>query len=130
MLFPVFVGYQMHPTIFVVHNTEATKLGLWVSPPTIHSTRRTHHCLLDGYITCLREGCNERTVQLDSSRHANFPDDVISPFLTLEQEPDSVPVLCKKIKTFLASQGMIKGHSGPSPAILTSNCKFSCSRPR
>ena len=31
------------------------------------------------------------------------------------QEPDSVPVLREKIKTFLASQGMIKGHSGPGP---------------
>ena len=31
------------------------------------------------------------------------------------QEPDSVPVLREKIKSFLASQGMIKGHSGPGP---------------
>jgi len=31
------------------------------------------------------------------------------------REPDSVPVLREKIKTFLASQGMIKGHSGPGP---------------
>ena len=31
------------------------------------------------------------------------------------QEPESVPLLREKIKTFLASQGMIKGHSGPGP---------------
>jgi len=31
------------------------------------------------------------------------------------QEPDSVPLLREKIKSFLASQGMIKGHSGPGP---------------
>jgi len=31
------------------------------------------------------------------------------------REPDSVPVLREKIKSFLASQGMIKGHSGPGP---------------
>jgi hypothetical protein len=31
------------------------------------------------------------------------------------REPDSVPILREKIKSFLASQGMIKGHSGPGP---------------
>jgi len=31
------------------------------------------------------------------------------------REPESVPILREKIKTFLASQGMIKGHSGPGP---------------
>jgi len=31
------------------------------------------------------------------------------------REPESVPHLREKIKTFLASQGMIKGHSGPGP---------------
>ena len=55
---------------------------------------------------------------------SNSPDDVISSFLTLVQESDSVRVLREKIKTFLTSQGMIKGHSGPGPAILTSNCKY------
>ena len=41
-------------------------------------------------------------------------DAILYPNFTV-QEPDSVPVLREKIKTFLASQGMIKGHSGPGP---------------
>lgn len=43
-------------------------------PPFIHFTRRTHHYLLDGYITCLREGCGKRIVSLDSSKYANAQD--------------------------------------------------------
>lgn len=42
--------------------------------PLVHFMRRTRHCLLDGYVTCLREGCNNRNVPLDKSTHANARD--------------------------------------------------------
>jgi len=57
-------------------------------------------------------------------RVSHFPRRRDFAFLTLAQEPDSVRVLCEKIKTFPASQGMIRGYSGPGPAILASNHKF------
>lgn len=49
--------------------------------------------------------------RVDESQSLHFFSRLSS--LTPHKEPDSVPVLREKIKSFLASQGMIKGHSGP-----------------
>ena len=42
--------------------------------PLIRFTRRTRHYILDGYVMCLREGCNKRVIRLDNSTHANARD--------------------------------------------------------
>lgn len=72
--FSFVLGPKSRPTVFVVHNTEGTQAGLWVFTLSVHFTRRIRPFLLDGYITCLREGCNKRVVPLESSKDANAKD--------------------------------------------------------
>lgn len=61
------------PTVFVVHDSERAYVRLWVALLHIPLPRRTL-CFLDGYVTCLREGCNKKTIPLDSSKDASAKD--------------------------------------------------------